>query len=87
MICSHFLDRFLNQPELIFLYAVKWFQVFLSVVIKRKITEWEITKTEVWKEMETFITLNKYNTRQQTWRKVSTASGDDLAKSLPLFSQ
>ena len=26
----HFVDTFLNEPELILLYTVKWFQVFLS---------------------------------------------------------
>ena len=32
---------------------------------EEKITEWEITKREVEIEMEIFITLTKYNTRQQ----------------------
>ena len=27
---THFVDTFLNKPELILLYTVKWFQVFLS---------------------------------------------------------
>ena len=27
---THFIDTFLNNPELILLYIVKWFQVFLS---------------------------------------------------------
>ena len=37
----------------------------MSVVTKQKFTEWEITKTEVGDEMEIFITLAKYNTRQR----------------------
>ena len=34
------------------------------VVTKQKVTEWEITKTKVGKEMEIFIELNKFITRQ-----------------------
>ena len=30
----------------------------------KKVTEWEVTKTEVGNEMEIFITLTKYNTCQ-----------------------
>ena len=30
MICKHFVDTFLNEPELIFLHTVKWFQLLLS---------------------------------------------------------
>ena len=33
------------------------------VVTYKKVTEWEITKTEVENEMESFITSTKYNTR------------------------
>ena len=39
---------------------------WLSVVTQQNVTEWEITKT-VGNEMEIFITLAKYNTRQ--WRE------------------
>ena len=35
------------------------------VVTKQKVTEWEIAKTGIGNEMEIFITLTKYNTRQR----------------------
>ena len=34
----------------------------IGIVTEQKVTEWEITKTEVGNEMEIFITLTKYNT-------------------------
>ena len=39
--------------------------LLLIVETWKKVTEWEIVKTEAGNEMEIFITLNKYNTRQQ----------------------
>ena len=39
--------------------------LWVSVVTKQKVTEREITKTEVVNKMEIFITLTKYNTCQQ----------------------
>ena len=42
------------------------FRVWVDVITLQKVTEWEITKTEVENEMEIFLTLTKYNTFQ--WR-------------------
>ena len=39
--------------------------MYLIIIYVRVVTEWVITKTEVGKEMEIFITLIKYNTRLQ----------------------
>ena len=53
------------------------------VVTQQKITEWEITKTEVGNKMEIFIALRKYHTRQQ----LRTAHGDYLVSKITPHSQ
>ena len=40
-------------------------QMVYTCCKQQKVTEWDITKTEVGNEMEIFITLTKYNTLQQ----------------------
>ena len=55
----------------------------LVVVTQQKVTEWEITKTEVGNEMEIFITLNKYNTRQQREEGTPWIGDDLVSKNTP----
>ena len=67
----------LNEPELVGSHRIKWFQILLSntnnslsivntmLYPNKKVTEWEIAKTEVENEMEIFIALRKYNTCRQ----------------------
>ena len=58
------------------LAEIRW-SVYMSKSPWQKVTEWEITKTEVVNEMEIFITLKKYNTHQSV-KKVPTSSSDYL---------
>ena len=37
-------------------------KIFFTVVTWKKVTEWEIIKTEARNKMEVFITLTEYNT-------------------------
>ena len=43
------------------------------VVTKQKVTEWEITKTEVGKEMETFLTV--VTKQKRYWKKNNLNGG------------
>ena len=54
-----------NMPKGVHVLPVRmltWISV--DVVTKQKITECKITKTEVRNEIEIFVTITKYNTRQ-----------------------
>ena len=63
-------DQYMNFLRNKFLYNWKNSKnrhlaiIHLFVVTLRKITKWEITKTEVENEMKILIALTKYNTRQ-----------------------
>ena len=48
-----------------------------QVSLNKKGTKWEITKMKVWKEMEIFITLTKYNIASGV-NSVAAASDDYL---------
>ena len=61
---NHFFSKLcyqLFQSNTNNLHAIVLFNVFLSVVTKQKVTEWEITQTEFGNEMKIFITLIKYD--------------------------